>query len=296
MFEDVLAQEYAKRMLSTALERDRVPFGVLLSGPQKVGKYTLAKSFARVLNCKQVGASDCLCGACKKVRGLMHSDVKFIEPNEHGRIQIEQVRSISETYAYRLFEGRYKVCVIHQADRLTQQAANAFLKVLEEPKGKATLILTTNQPKALLDTIKSRCQTVRFTLLPDDVLAQLMIMADLPHDPVVAQMMGGSFLPDVAARDLFLLKPVWVGKQPPAVDKVEELTLRQELQYIAVVLAHMIRNNLSNFREIKFRRATNQQKAGLFYQMQRSLGLLNQRVRPYLVMRYAENRIVEALQ
>ena len=100
MFEDVLAQEHAKRMLSISLDRERVPFGLLFAGPQKVGKYTLAKSFARSLNCKLLGESDCVCGACKKTRNQMHSDVKFLEPNEHGRIQIDQVRAVAEAFEY----------------------------------------------------------------------------------------------------------------------------------------------------------------------------------------------------
>lgn len=295
MFEDVLGQDRAKGILSSLIRENRIPFGVLVVGPRRAGKFMLAVALARALNCNQGGAGDCKCPTCKKINLRHHSDVKVIEPNEHGIITVDQIRAVVEAFSYRLFEGRRKVCLVRNANRMNQTATNAFLKVLEEPKGGATVVLTTSSVSAIPATIKSRCQTIHCGFLDNQTLTMLLMRRDLESDPVAIEMMGGSFMPEAVNEDIFLMKPLWEGKEPPAVDKIEEQTLRNELIYTACALAHMVRNGLSNFRQIQFRRASANQLAELFQHLMQAISYLDQKVRPYLVLRYAENRIREAL-
>lgn len=173
----VLAQERAVAALMAAVRADRVPGAWLFTGPEGVGKALCARALAGVLVGPEAPARVTRRSAgWRKVQEGIHPDVLSVEPEgPGGRVKIEQVRDVLRTFRFAPFEGRRRVVLFPAADRLGEEAANALLKGLEEPPPHTILVLVTALPHALLDTIRSRCQQVRFAPLPRDLCARLLV-------------------------------------------------------------------------------------------------------------------------
>jgi DNA polymerase-3 subunit delta' len=202
LLSSVRAQETALKTLDYALESGRVHHAYLFVGPDGVGKELAAFGLAQALVCERRGDAPKRvracgeCSACQRARPRedlrrpMHPDVVVIErglyaPQSIGKrtpetqeISIDQVRTlVLARSAFAPHEGRAKVFIVRRADELSIPAANALLKTLEEPGDRTHFILLTSQPEALLPTILSRTQRVRFAPLPDDVVAELLAEA-----------------------------------------------------------------------------------------------------------------------
>jgi len=169
-FASVIGHERLRGLLSRAVANGRLPPALLFSGPSGVGKKTLALAVARALLCDVNDGDACnTCPACHRASRGLHPDVILIEPDGLS-IKIEQVRDAVREIAGRPFEGRARAFVFDEAHLLTEQAQNALLKSLEEPPATSHVLLVTASPQALLPTIRSRCQTLRFSPLPQSVL------------------------------------------------------------------------------------------------------------------------------
>ena len=170
-FAEVTGQDTVKRILSRAAAEDRVAPAYLLSGTRGVGKTTIARIFAKALNCAQAPTPEPCnqCEACRHITRGNHVDV--IEIDGASNRGIDDARRLREASAYAPMEGRYKVFIIDEAHMLTRDAFNALLKTLEEPPPKATFILATTEPHKFPVTILSRCQQFTFTALPEAELA-----------------------------------------------------------------------------------------------------------------------------
>ncbi len=142
----------------------------MFSGAQLESLESLARTLAKTLNCQRPVkadgvAVDCCdaCAACRKIDGDAHGDVHWVRPESKSRIvSVEQMRELMREMQLKSGEGEFKVAVIVAADRLNAQAANAFLKTLEEPPAKSVLILLSTEPQRLLETILSRCLRLNF--------------------------------------------------------------------------------------------------------------------------------------
>ncbi len=153
---------------------NRAQGAFLFAGPDGIGKKLAAKAFAAALNCPSYAGDACgVCPACKKISRGQHPDVHCIEDSVDA-IKIDQVRSLQQSMALRSFEGGKKVYIIDNAERLSAEAANALLKVLEEPADNCVFILVTCAPGMLFKTIVSRCQTVKFSPLGRIALRELL--------------------------------------------------------------------------------------------------------------------------
>ena len=171
----IKGQERVLVLLRRAIEQERLPQAYLFLGPAGVGKKLTALALARALNCAEGGSDFCdHCPACRKIARGVHPDVLLLEAEQGAKIKIEQVRRLQEEIAYKPFEGRWKVWIIDQAQELTAQAANCLLKTLEEPPGHSLLILIAPGSGALLATVVSRCQHVRFSRLSVGVVRELL--------------------------------------------------------------------------------------------------------------------------
>lgn len=169
-FASVLGHERLKDLLSRTLREARLPPALLFAGPQGVGKRTLALAAARALLCERTDGDACeSCASCRRALRGLHPDLLLVEPVT-AAIKIEQIRDVVREVAGRPFEGRARAVVVDDADAMTEQAANALLKSLEEPPPTSHLFLVTAAPQALLPTIRSRCQTLRFGPLPEGLL------------------------------------------------------------------------------------------------------------------------------
>ncbi|MDH4248541.1 MAG: DNA polymerase III subunit delta', partial [Deltaproteobacteria bacterium] len=172
-FESILGQTEALSFLQSALSRERIPSAFLFHGPRHVGKRTTALALAMALNCAQHPGGCGECPSCRKIAEALHPDVETVVPDGQY-IKIDQVREVQEHISLIPYEARKRVIIISQAERMNLQAANAFLKTLEEPPGNTLIVLCADQPGRLLETIRSRCLPVRFSLLGTAVVRELM--------------------------------------------------------------------------------------------------------------------------
>jgi DNA polymerase-3 subunit delta' len=183
MFDKLAGNERVKEVLRRMLERGRVPGSLLFAGEDGVGKRLFALQLAKAMNCRTPqGYEGCdSCASCsrierfqfppaddadanKKIIWSEHPDVGLVRPA--GRfLLVAQMREIEREANFRPYEGRARFFLIEEADRLNEPSANALLKTLEEPPSTSHIILLSARPAALLPTIRSRCQIMRFAPL-----------------------------------------------------------------------------------------------------------------------------------
>lgn len=195
--EDIRAQDAAVATLQRALISGKVPHAYLFVGPGGVGKRLAARGLALALNCTfAVSGEVCLaCTDCRKIEAGTHPDVFEIgRPEGKTRIPIENIREMERRLSIPAHEGRAKVAIIDDADSMSEPAANALLKTLEEPRAGSYLVLLTSRASSLLPTVRSRCQLVRFRPLPACVVADLLVEQGVSADEadVVSAVAGGS--------------------------------------------------------------------------------------------------------
>ncbi len=185
------------RFLKQLLKKDAVPHALLFSGMAGTGKFAAAKEFAKALNCLDPQDYDS-CGVCRECHKLdegLHPDLVYVGSGDGVSIKIEQVRELRKRFRFRPFEGKFRVVIIQEAQKLLEAAANALLKMLEEPPKGNVFILLTPEPQMLLPTIVSRCCQVRFQPFEDEVVAQYLAReGGLPRDDAarIARLAAGS--------------------------------------------------------------------------------------------------------
>jgi len=194
---DIYGHEKQIAILKQALAQNRVGHSYLFSGIDGAGKKTLALEFAKVVNCENADAinDSCeKCPVCLKIKRHNHPDIFCIEA-EGQFIRISAIREIQEQMTFRPMEGRKRVYVIDNADKMNEQAANALLKTLEEPSPANILILITAKPYTLPSTIISRCRHMRFNPVAIDTVAKFLIereKMDKQEALLLAGLSGGS--------------------------------------------------------------------------------------------------------
>ncbi len=168
LWDSVRGQAGPVAYLKGAIAKGRVVSGYLFSGPEGVGKALTAAVFAAALNCRVRPGEGCgECPDCRAVARGGHPDVHRLAPSSKSRlIVIDQIRELRRTVHLSARGDNWKVFLIEDADRMNSAAQNTFLKTLEEPPPRTILILITSRPAALLPTIRSRCQGIRFAGWP----------------------------------------------------------------------------------------------------------------------------------
>jgi DNA polymerase-3 subunit delta' len=201
-FPSVIGHDRVKGLLARALGLGRLPPALLLSGPEGVGKRTLAIEAARGLLCDKGPGEPCnACRTCDRTSRGIHPDLIVVEPETatgflaRETIKIEHIRDAVREILGLPFEARARVVILNDAHAMTEQAMNALLKALEEPPATSHLVLVTASPRALLPTIRSRCQTLQLGPLPSSLLeTHLQQRLGLPADEarLRATLSGGS--------------------------------------------------------------------------------------------------------
>lgn len=169
-FKDFPSQQAGVQLLQRSLERGRLAHAYLFAGHDLEEMGLLARTLAKTLNCLHPvtaggTAIDCCdqCLACRKIEHGNHADVHWVRPESKSRIiSVDQMRELMREIQLKPTEAEYKVATVVAADRLRVEAANAFLKTLEEPPPKSILILLTTDTQRLLETILSRCLRLNF--------------------------------------------------------------------------------------------------------------------------------------
>ncbi len=171
-FAEVIGQDEIKKILSRASKEDKVAPAYLLSGTRGVGKTTIARIFAKALNCKQAPIDEpCnTCDQCKHITQGIHVDV--VEIDGASNRGIDDARRLRESISYVPMEGRYKVFIIDEAHMLTRESFNALLKTLEEPPSYSTFIFATTEAHKFPITIVSRCQHFVFNPISETKIIQ----------------------------------------------------------------------------------------------------------------------------
>ncbi len=179
----IVGHDWAVRLLSNAIRHNRVGHAYLIAGPEQIGKMTLARTFAMALNC--TGDADLRpCGECRACRLILedkHPDVRVLLPevSERGAqsIKIEQIRRLQQDLSLSAYEARTKVAILKRFDTANLNAANAFLKTLEEPPANVVLLLTATDSDTLLPTINSRCRTIGLRPIPAELIEETLMTA-----------------------------------------------------------------------------------------------------------------------
>lgn len=162
LYSKVAGQEEIKTALIKSINSNQVSHCYIFEGPKGMGKYDLALIFAQSLLCENFVSDPCnKCSSCIKINSENHPDLHIINSDE-TTIKREEIDGLIESVYKKPYESDKKVYIIKDAHEMTAQAANTFLKTLEEPPGDAVIILLTYNANLLLPTIVSRCQTVKF--------------------------------------------------------------------------------------------------------------------------------------
>jgi DNA polymerase-3 subunit delta' len=170
-FKNFPKQTQGVQLLQRSLARGRLGHAYLFTGHHLEELESIARTLAKTLNCQKpvkTGgvATDCCdeCLSCRKTDQETHADVHWARPESKSRVvTVDQMRDLMREIQLKPAEAEFKVAIIAAADRLNQQAANAFLKTLEEPPAKSVLILLSTDPRRILETILSRCLRLNFS-------------------------------------------------------------------------------------------------------------------------------------
>jgi DNA polymerase-3 subunit delta' len=175
--------------LMRSVKAGRIVHAILLTGPRGTGKRTAARMVAQALLCKGQEPPCGVCSECKQFLAGSHPDVHIIATDARS-ISVGDIRALRDELAMRPFEGGRHVAIIEQADKMTAQAQNALLKTLEEPIGEVIFFIITDQPGAMLPTIVSRCQRLRFSPLGMEECAQELEKRGI--EPQRARLLAGA--------------------------------------------------------------------------------------------------------
>ena len=278
-FKNIIGQKRVITILERAVKSQRLPHALLFHGPDGVGKTAVALELAKAALCQQDAVYCDNCRDCKRVAQLSHPDLILLFPspkepkvadlktirlsiatNPYFRtelwakpeILIKSIRDLKKTVSMKSYENKGRIIIILDAHRFRTEAANSFLKLLEEPPEKVQIILVTSKPNMLLSTIVSRCQQIRFDSLDWQDIASALVEKkniDSERAAIISKMSFGSY-----RRALELLDENIAEKQEQMIDilrkilmsdlelllLVENLTSREDLKTIKDLLALML--------------------------------------------------------
>jgi DNA polymerase-3 subunit delta' len=182
---NIIGHTWAIDHLRRSIAGGRAAHAYLISGPAEVGKGLMALRLAQALNCEQGGPDPCLeCRTCGRIQRANYPDVRIagltsqaagLKAEEAARqrdLKIDTIREWQADITLRPYEGRRRVFILHDAERMSEAASNAMLKTLEEPPHYATLVLVANTAGDLMPTIVSRCQPIKLRPVPRALLAE----------------------------------------------------------------------------------------------------------------------------
>ena len=173
-FDEVVGQEYIVKILKNTIKNKRIAHAYLFAGPRGTGKTTIAKLFAKAINCEDFNEEACdNCPSCLAFKENNHPDI--IELDAASNNSVDDIREIIEQVPYSPIVGKYKVYIIDEVHMLSSSAFNALLKTLEEPPAHVVFILATTDPQKIIPTVLSRCQRYNFSKISNLNMEKKMV-------------------------------------------------------------------------------------------------------------------------
>ncbi len=191
-----IGQDKNLALLDYNLKTDSVAHAYLLVGPRHVGKGTLALNLSQALNCDQPEPPCGQCHSCQRILEGKHADVTRIGLGSKTEIGIDDIRGLQRLANLPPYEGKCKVFIIDDAEYLSTEAANALLKVLEEPPQRVVWVLLAAEEERLLPTIVSRCQRLTLKPVPSEQVQEILVNSynvDASRASLLAQLCHGRF-------------------------------------------------------------------------------------------------------
>jgi len=174
-FNDIIGHEQIIENLQNAIKHNSIAHSYLLEGPKSIGKEKLAKVLAKTLLCRANDISPCnVCASCVKFDSSNHPDFHIEEP-QGGTFKKEQIEEIQRSMRLFPYEGRKKIYILKDIDKMTAMAQNSFLKTLEEPPDYVVIIMTVTNSYSLLPTIISRCQILKLTPIANNKIENALV-------------------------------------------------------------------------------------------------------------------------
>lgn len=176
-FQDIIGQEQIKEHLQNALSTGKVSHAYILNGEKSSGKEFIAKIFAMALQCEAGGVEPCNeCRSCKQTLSKNQPDIIYVSHEKPNTISVDDIRAqVNNDVGIKPYSSKYKVYIISEAEKMTQQAQNAILKTLEEPPVYAVIILLVSNINSLLPTILSRCVTLNMKPVQDKLVKKFLM-------------------------------------------------------------------------------------------------------------------------
>ena len=245
----MIGHAWAVDLLSGHIVHGQERHAYLITGPQGVGRRTLALRFAQGLNCQKppVPGQPCrTCSACKRIEAMQHPDLSVVQAEHEGEVlRIDQVRELQHSLALAPYEARYRVALILRFEEAHASAANAMLKTLEEPPVQVVIILTAKSVENLLPTIVSRCEVIRLRPLSlEETSLGLQSMRGVPAETAdqLAHISGGR--PGYALR--LYTQPYLLEQRRSFIEELVQLLASSRRERFAFAYTHL--NNKDDLR------------------------------------------------
>ena len=176
-FQNIIGHEQLIEHLRNALQMNKISHAYLFQGDSGSGKRTVADAFAMALQCEEGGSEPCGgCHSCRQAASRNHPDIIYVTHEKPGSIGVDEIRDqLVSDIQIKPYNGKYKVYIVAEAEKMTVQAQNALLKTLEEPPAYVVILLLTTNAESLLETIRSRCVLLNLRPVPAGRVKQYLM-------------------------------------------------------------------------------------------------------------------------